>query len=65
MQLCYVEYYMELDWKRLSFVGRINDDQCGPTSAKMWRRSFLGNVAELRDLMPFLHVFLLVVVQVH
>ncbi len=56
---------MELDWKRLSFVGRINDDQCGPTSAKMWRRSFLGNVAELRDLMPFLHVFLLVVVQVH
>ncbi len=33
--------------------------------AIMWKRSFLGNVAELRDLMPFLHVFLLVAVQVH
>ncbi len=34
-------------------------------AAKMWRRSFLCNVAELRDLMPFLHVFILVVVQVY
>ncbi len=34
-------------------------------AAKMWRRSFLCNVAELRDLIPFLHVFLLVVVQVY
>ncbi len=34
-------------------------------AVKMWRSSFLCNVAELRDLMPFLHVFLLVVVQVY